>query len=107
MLAVATPSLAMPTPPQEIGGMFERVESPHAEAPLPAVQLNAEPVKIPSQKSGFEQVLHFDRLYQPNQFGKAKRLGMIVALVVAFALAMALAVIAVVGLVSISASLRS
>ncbi len=94
-------------PPSDVGGMFGRVEEASADETPPVVQLKTEPAAIPQQRRGFGQVLYFDRPYHPNQFGRGARLGMIVALVVAFALAMALAVIAVVGLVSISTSLRS
>jgi len=107
MLAhVSSPSPVVASPP-EIGGEFGRVEGETgADVPV-SVQPNADLDPPRPKRDGWTRALYFDRPYQPHQFGKGARLGMIVALVVAFALAMALAVIAVVGLVSISTSLRS
>ncbi len=107
MLAAITATPPPVPPPPNIGGDFEGVEAQVPVTSTLSPQPNNGSVGEAAQMAGIGRMLLFDRSLPPGQFGPATRLGMIVALVVALAAALALAVIAVVGLVSISASLRS
>lgn len=106
-MLTASAALSAPLPPPpNLGDRFEGVVAPTPAPSSPVLQPDSEPYGDAGRMAGAGWALLFDRPFQPHQFGPGMRLGMIVALVVALAAALALAVIAVVGLVSISASLR-